>query len=144
MTSFLFKSIKKLVPRISETELIALRSGTTCIDRQIFEGKVELPKVNTDLESKINLFDSKTNLLLQTFGNQPVYPNPNYKDIIDFIRKNKFFSLIIDEKYDGHKLSVKELSSLLTKITTKSPCLGVTVMVPNSLALWRIISTLWY
>ena len=133
MTSFLFKSIKKLVPRISETELIALRSGTTCIDRQIFEGKVELPKVNTDLESKINLFDSKTNLLLQTFGNQPVYPNPNYKDIIDYIRKNKFFSLIIDEKYDGHKLSVKELSSLLTKITTKSPCLGVTVMVPNSL-----------
>lgn len=33
----LFNNIKKLVPKISATELVALRSGTTSIDRDIFK-----------------------------------------------------------------------------------------------------------
>lgn len=40
----LFKFAKKLVPRISSTELIALQSGTTSLDRQIFQGEVKLPR----------------------------------------------------------------------------------------------------
>ena len=31
-----FRNIKKIVPRVSDTELIALKSGTTSIDRDIF------------------------------------------------------------------------------------------------------------
>ena len=37
----LFRLVKRIIPRISETELIALRSGTTCIDTDIFKGKVD-------------------------------------------------------------------------------------------------------
>ena len=40
----LFGLTKKLIPRISDTELIALRSGTTSLDRGIFMGKVKYPK----------------------------------------------------------------------------------------------------
>ena len=40
----LFQKCKSLLPRISETELLALKSGTTSLDRQIFEGKVFYPK----------------------------------------------------------------------------------------------------
>ena len=36
----LFQKCKSLLPRISETELLALKSGTASLDRQIFEGKV--------------------------------------------------------------------------------------------------------
>ena len=36
----LFKRVQQLIPRISNTEMIALQSGTTSIDRQIFEGHV--------------------------------------------------------------------------------------------------------
>ena len=36
MNRLIFNSVKKLIPKISETELIALRSGTTSIDRDIF------------------------------------------------------------------------------------------------------------
>ena len=32
----IFRSVKKLIPRISDTEMIALQSGTTSIDREIF------------------------------------------------------------------------------------------------------------
>ena len=40
----LFGLTKKIIPRISDTELIALRSGTTSLDREIFMGKVKYPK----------------------------------------------------------------------------------------------------
>ena len=49
-------------------------------------------------------------------------------EIFDFLGKNKFFSLLL-KKYDGTKLSVTETSSILTKITSVNPALGVTVMV---------------
>ena len=135
MNNLLFRYVKKMVPKISETELIALRSGTTCIDKQIFEGKVAIPefKNQTYEKNKLKGFDRKINWLLKTYGDQPVYPNPNSQKIMEYIKSNRFFSFIIDEKYGGTKLSIKDLSSVLTKITTKSPCLGVTVMVPNSL-----------
>ena len=35
----LFNRIKTIIPKISDTELIALRSGTTCIDTDILEEK---------------------------------------------------------------------------------------------------------
>ena len=38
----IFKTVKNLIPKISETELIALRSGTTSLDRDIFCGKSSL------------------------------------------------------------------------------------------------------
>ena len=39
-----FNFVKNKIPRISDTELIALRSGDVSIDRQILQGKVTLPK----------------------------------------------------------------------------------------------------
>ena len=34
----IFNAVKRLIPKISDTELIALKSGTTSIDRELFEG----------------------------------------------------------------------------------------------------------
>ena len=45
----IFKTIKSIIPKISDTELIALRSGTTSLDRHIFQGKVDV----TNLKKKI-------------------------------------------------------------------------------------------
>ena len=43
MNKFIFSKIKQLVPKISSTELIALRSGNTSIDRSILNGDIEYP-----------------------------------------------------------------------------------------------------
>ena len=51
---------------------------------------------------------------------------------MDFVCSNKFLSCIIDENTE-EKIYVTELSSLLTKISSNNPALGVVVMVPNSL-----------
>lgn len=127
----IFRNIKKIVPRVSDTELIALKSGTTSIDRDIFLGKVNYPKINK-IESKIsqNIID---NLLDKYGGETSLYPNEKSDEILSYIGKSGFLSYIIDEKYDGANLSVQELSSVLCKIASYSPPLGIAIMVPNSL-----------
>ena len=111
--------------------MIALKSGTTSLDREIFEGIVKYPKFS----KKENKFvEKKVDELLEKYGNvEKVYPNKDSDDILKYIGENKFLSFIIKEKYGGTELSVNEMSSLLTKITTMSPALGVSIMVPNSL-----------
>ena len=137
MYKFIFKQIKEIIPKISETELIALNSGNTSLDRSIFKGKVILPSI-----AKTNdLFDvSKVDNLLKKYGDEVIYPNNKSKEMFDYIGKNKFLSLIIDEKYGGKKSSVNTMSNMLTKITTKNPSLGVTIMVPNSLGPGELLS----
>lgn len=43
--SKLFQFIKAIIPKISETEIIALKSGGVSIDREIFKGKVNYSKL---------------------------------------------------------------------------------------------------
>lgn len=131
LRKYIFNNVKKIIPKISDTELIALKSGTTCIDRNIFEGKVNYPKPFI-YEKKID--DEKVNNLLRKYGNeQCIYPNNKTQEIFNYIGKEKFLSFIINEKYDGYNLSTSELSAILTKISSQNPALGVAIMVPNSL-----------
>jgi acyl-CoA dehydrogenase len=121
--------VKKIIPKISQSELIALKTGDISIDRDIFKGKFHLPIINY----KPNKFDNNIlDKLLNMYSKNFSYPN-NYIDGLNYIRNNKFLSFIINEKYGGTQLSIKEQSSILTKISSANPALGVCVMVPNSL-----------
>ena len=82
---------------------------------------------------KNKLPDSMVANLLEKFDNTKIYPNDNNNYWINYLAKNKFFSFLIDEKYGGIKLSVNEMSNVLTKISSVDPALGVITMVPNSL-----------
>ena len=126
----LFNYVKNKIPKISSTELIALRSGNTSLDRSILMGKLEYPKKVCN----VNKFpDKKLNELLSSYDGTRVYPNNNSNYWIDYLAKNKYFSFLIDESYGGIKLSVNEMSNMLTKIAGVDPALGVVTMVPNSL-----------
>ena len=115
MKRFIFNQVKRVIPKISDTELIALNSGTTSLDRDIFQGKVKLPQLNKNKNENFDL--SKIDELLNKYGDEVIYPNKKTNEIFDFIGKNKFLSFIIDEKYGGTKLSTKSSSEILTKIT---------------------------
>ena len=125
-----FNFIKTKIPKISQTELIALTSGNTSIDRSILLGKVKLPE-KIHYKNKFN--HDKLNQFLNKFDNSKIYPNNNSNYWIDYLAKNKYFSFLIPEEYGGIKLSVNEMSNILTKITSVDPALGVVTMVPNSL-----------
>ena len=84
MYRYLFNRVKRLIPRISDTELIALRSGTTSIDREIYQGSVNVnnfPKLNTD-SRQLEGLRTGVNNLLSTYGDKNVYPNSKINDIL--------------------------------------------------------------
>lgn len=138
ISKYLVNMVKTKIPKISNTELTALRSGNTSIDRSILLGSLKLPKKRQILHNKFP--ESKLNNLLNNYNREDIYPNKNSNYWINYLSKNKFFSFLIDEKFGGIKLNVNELSDMLTKITSVDPALGVVTMVPNSLGPGELLS----
>mgnify|MGYP001389682288 FL=1 len=131
LKNFLFRKVKEMIPKISATEMIALQSGTTSLDREIFKGIVKYPEFKKQPE---NVFDKKKiDTLLKTFPQQHIYPDSDYKTLFKHMGKEGFFSFLIPKEYGGFKTSVQEMSDILTYITSANPSLGVVTMVPNSL-----------
>jgi acyl-CoA dehydrogenase len=136
MRRYIFNNIKKRIPKISDTERIALNCGTTSLDRELFEGKVQQHKFcNTGISLDPNLKNSADDLLVKYGRNQYVYPFSNTEStyLFGYLGKKGFFSYLIPSKYGGNKLTTQQLSNVLTYITSANPCLGVITMVPNSL-----------
>lgn len=127
--------MKKIIPKISETEIIALKSGGTSIDRFIFEGKMDYTKLFSPIQ-KINLSkktDDDIISLLKLTGERNIYPSKDIHTTMKEVGKRGFLSLIIDEKYGGNRMPIELQSQLLSKISSYNPSLGVAAMVPNSL-----------
>lgn len=126
----IFNFAKNLLPKISETEMIALRAGTTSVDRMIFKGKVnydELPK--TKIENHYYNVDE----CLKYFDTKPIYQGQDISEELNYLGKNNYFSFNIPKKYGGTEISIENQSKILTKLASHNPSLGVIVMVPNSL-----------
>jgi acyl-CoA dehydrogenase len=128
-----FNSVKRIIPKISETELIALRSGGVSVDRDIFSGKIyynKLEKVNKFGEDKMI---SETRNILRKYGECNVYPSPHIKDIMSELGNKGFLGMIIDKRYNGNRLPISVQSKILTMMASYNPSLAVVTMVPNSL-----------
>jgi acyl-CoA dehydrogenase len=129
-----FNVVKSIIPKISETEIIALKSGGVSIDRELFNGKVNYEKLYKPIaKTSPENMEDKTNDLLKTIGTEPIYPNKNIHEIMKRLGKNGFLSMIIDKKYNGNRLPISSQSSILSKMSSYNPSLAVTAMVPNSL-----------
>ena len=132
----LFKQIKKIIPKISETEIIALKSGGTSIDKYIFQGKMNYPELFAPIpkqERTNSTIDKNIEDLLNLTGSNVVYPKNNIKEVMSELGKKGFLSMIIDPKYGGNRLPIESQSYILSKISSYNPSLGVVTMVPNSL-----------
>merc|ERR1712098_530720 len=55
------------------------------------------------------------------------------QDVLDFLGKNRFFSMIIPKKFGGLEFSPYANSTIVATWGAKSGAIAVTVMVPNSL-----------
>ena len=129
---------KNLVPRISQTEAIALNSGTTSIEKFFFKGKIphdyliknyNYPSINSD-----SIINNDIQKLCSNIDDYEIYQSKKInKTNLDIIKKSKLFGMIIPKKYDGLELNHHEQSQCVQKISTASSPLGVIVMVPNSL-----------
>jgi acyl-CoA dehydrogenase len=138
MYKYLFNRVKKIIPKISETEIIALKSGGVSIDREIFKGRVNYTRLfnykNINKNKLVeDVFVESTKELLKYVGEKNVYPSKNIHNIMNYLGKNGFLSMIIDKEFQGNRVSISTQSKVLSMISSYNPSLGVVTMVPNSL-----------
>ena len=131
----IFNRVKKIIPKISETEIIALKSGGTSIDRYIFEGKMNYKHLFSPVKKQTLSKKTQEDLvsMLQVTGDKNIYPGENIHSIMKELGTRGFLSMIIDPKYGGNRMPIELQSQLLSKISSYNPSLGVATMVPNSL-----------
>jgi acyl-CoA dehydrogenase len=130
----IFNRVKRIIPKISETEIIALKSGGVSVDREFFKGKINYSNLYRPfVKSNEKPMEKETDELLRKFGSGSIYPDKNIYNVMSYLGKNGFLSMIIDKKYNGNRLSIESQSNILSKISSYNPSLGVATMVPNSL-----------
>ena len=133
------KSLKKVLPPISVTEQEALDAGDIWIESSIYQGQPDMaalravPKAQLSADEQA-FMDGPVQQLLEMIDDFEL-ANGNHipQDVLDFLGKNRFFSMIIPKKFGGLEFSPYANSTVVATIAAKSGAIAVTVMVPNSL-----------
>lgn len=136
----LMKSLKKIMPPLSKTEKEALESGTIWWEGEFFKGKPDWNKLHSVLAPKLTgeetaFINGPTEELCKIINDWEI--TNELKDlpaeVWEFMKRNKFFGMIIPKKYGGLEFSAYAHSRVVAKIASRSLTAAVTVMVPNSL-----------
>jgi acyl-CoA dehydrogenase len=136
----LFAAFKKILPQMSDTEREALEAGSVWWEGELFRGKPAWEKLHaypkptlTAEESDFidNEVDEACRLIDDWKATQTDYDIS--QETWQFIKDKGFLGMIIPKKYGGLEFSAYAHSQVVTKLSTRSSALGVSVMVPNSL-----------
>ncbi|RYZ99655.1 MAG: acyl-CoA dehydrogenase, partial [Proteobacteria bacterium] len=148
ISSIILKVMKALqfVPQISETERTAIEAGDVWIEGELFSGKPDFSKVQKEVyaeltaEEKAYLAGPVQKLcdMLDDWKISQDRDLPN--EVMDFIKKERFFGLIVPKEYGGLGLSALCNSEVVKKVSSRSLAAGITVMVPNSLGPAELLS----
>lgn len=134
----LFKKLG-LIPKISETERVALDAGVVWIESDLFSGKPNFKKIMKEpypslSEKEQRVVDEKVDTLCSMVDDWKLWETRELSpEALEYIKKEKFFGMIIPEKDGGLGFSALAHSEVISKISTRSIGLGVFIMVPNSL-----------
>jgi acyl-CoA dehydrogenase len=139
ITRWVMPILAGTLPRMGETERIALEAGSVWWDAELFSGR---PRWKRLLEFKPKPLTPKE----RAFLDGPVEELCRIIDDWDVIqkgdlspeawahlKKHRFFGMIIPEEYGGLGFSALAHSAVITKISSRSVTAAVTAMVPNSL-----------
>jgi acyl-CoA dehydrogenase len=140
LSARLFAWFKQVLPPLSQTEQIAIDAGTVWWDRDLFTGdpdwnkllKFPVPTLSAEEQAFI---DGPTEKLCKMLDDWQITAELNDlpPEVWEFIKKNKFFGMIVPKEYGGLGFSALANSTVVMKIASRSITAGVTVMVPNSL-----------
>jgi len=141
-----FSQIKKVLPKVSDTEQQALDAGTIGFDAELFSGTPRwerlhsVPPIELSEEEKAFL-DGPTEELCRMVDDWQVrhaereIPEP----IWNFVRTHGFLGMLISKEHGGLGFSPQAQSLILGKISSRSPDVSTIVMVPNSLGPGELI-----
>ncbi|MFC3120859.1 acyl-CoA dehydrogenase [Agaribacter flavus] len=132
-------SLKKVLPPISVTEQEALDAGDVWIESSIYQGKPDMQTLRDLPHAKLSadeqaFLDGPVQKLLSMIDDFDLQNSKHIPQaILDYIAKERFFSMIIPKKFGGLEFSPYANSTIVATIAAKSSAIAVTVMVPNSL-----------
>jgi acyl-CoA dehydrogenase len=141
-----YKALKKIIPRVSDTEREALEAGTIGWDAELFSGEPDwrrlrdVPAMSLSAEERAFL-DGPTDELCRMIDDWDI--RHNRRDIPDniwnFVAENGFFGMLISKEHGGLGFSPQAQSLIIGKIASRCPDVAVIVMVPNSLGPGELI-----
>jgi len=136
----IFATYRKVLPQMSETERDALEAGTVWWEGELFRGKPDWQKLHAYPQPKLtaaeqsfmdNEVEEACRLVDDWKVTHELYDLP--KEAWRYIKDKGFLGMIIPKKYGGLEFSAYAHSQVVTKLSTRSSALSVSVMVPNSL-----------
>jgi acyl-CoA dehydrogenase len=139
VTSRLMPVIARALPRMSATERIALEAGTVWWDGELFSGHPAWRKLleftPRPLSAEERAFlEGPVEQLCAMVDDWEVGQHGDLSPAVwDFLKRHRFFGMIIPADYGGLGFSAIAHSAVVTKIASRSITAAVTVMVPNSL-----------
>jgi len=136
----LFKTLQKQMPPISDTERDAINAGNTWWEKELFCGRphwdtlLALPKPQLTEEEQA-FVDNQVETLCGMIHDWQIAQEDRDlpQSVWAFIKKEKFFGLVIPKEYEGHGFSAIAHSTIITKIASRSISAAVNTMVPNTL-----------
>lgn len=129
----------QFLPKISQTEKVALEAGVVWVEADLFSGKPDLKKVMNepypDLTKEEQAFlDGPVDKACSMINDWEYWQTREMPDHVwKFIKENKFLGMIIPKEYGGLGFTALAHSAVIMKLATRSVPACVTVMVPNSL-----------
>jgi acyl-CoA dehydrogenase len=136
----LLKLFAKVTPKLSETEQTALEAGTVGFEGELFSGKpnwhvlMKQPKPELSVEEQAFLDGPVEELCAMIDDWQITHELADLPpNVWEFLKKNKFFGMIIPKEYGGLQFSALAHSAVLQKVSTISATASSTIAVPNSL-----------
>lgn len=141
-----FKTIKGILPKVSDTEQRALDAGTVGFDAELFSGDPDwdklraVPPIVLTKEEQAFL-DGPTEELCRMIDDWQVRFNEKEisEEIWDFVKSHGFLGMLISKAHGGLGFSAQAQSMILGKVASRSPDVATIVMVPNSLGPGELI-----
>lgn len=136
----MFAYIRKVLPPLSDTEREAVEAGTSWWEAELFQGDPDWQKLighrtSALTEEEQAFLDGPVDELCRMLDDWEMTSELNDlpPEAWEFLKKNRFFGMIIPKKYGGLEFSAIAHSSVVMKIMSRSASAATTVMVPNSL-----------
>ena len=140
VTAPLLKFFRKVLPPLSQTERIALETGSVGFEGQLFTGDpdwsqlLNQPKPQLTAEEQAFLDGPVEALCRMTNDWEITHVHADLPpELWAFIKINKFFGMIIPKEYGGLGFSALAHHKVIQKLASVSSVVSSTVGVPNSL-----------
>lgn len=140
ITNHMLRLFRTLLPPISQTEREALEAGAVWWEKDLFSGQPDWARLHAFRAPKLSdeekaFLAGPVEKLCQMMDDWAITDKHHDlpKEVWDFLKKEKFFGLIIPKKYGGLEFSALAHSEVVLKLSSRSLTSAVTVMVPNSL-----------